>query len=534
MRKLYLSVLLIIAALTILFYNIYAEDGAVNIIKLYMGEVKIIPVSTPTRVVVGNPNIADVVNIGKSEMTISPKSPGATTLVYWDNFGEQSFKINVFTEDLRDIKLRVDNLLKKLELPEVYSQAEESEGRVILLGRVKTPQDRERINTILGPLRDKTLDLIQVKEEETIIDIDVQVLELNKDASSTLGFTWPSSITLTEKGSPGIAAAGVKWSTLFKVLNLSREAFSFKLDALVEQGKAQILSRPHLACLSGKEAELTVGGEKPIFTTQVSTGGTGTSVEYKEYGIKLKIKPTLTEKDRIKLSVNVEVSEVGEAETIGTTSSTSNSTTAKAYPLSKRTASTELYIDNAQTMVIGGLNKKKEEEDVQKVPGLGNIPIIGLAFRKKTTSSGGGSGERGDSELFITLTPTITSRESGDSSRGLKKEEAPEIKTVIIKEEKPLDPVTGYAQIVKNRILANFSYPQEAKENNYEGTVKIRLHISYIGELLDVSIKESSGNKLLDDQAISMVKNTATYPPFPTSIESKELWIDVPIAFQLK
>ncbi|MFH1397213.1 MAG: TonB family protein [Candidatus Omnitrophota bacterium] len=534
MKKLCLSVLLIIAAFIILPFNIYAIDDAVNVIKLYVGEIKIISVSSPTRVVVGNPNIADVTNISKNEMTISPKSPGVTTLVYWDSFGEQSYKINVFSENLSAIKSRVDNLLRKLDLPEVYSQAEETEGKVILLGKVKTPQDRERVATILGSLKDKIVDLIQVKEEETVIDIDVQVMELTKDATSTLGLSWPDQITIGEVTSPSTVPFKAMGG-LFRVLDLKRNsAYSLTLDALIQEGKAQILSRPHLACQSGKEAELIVGGEKPVFTTSVvSGGGSSTSVEYKEYGIKLKIKPVLTDDKRIKLAVNVEVSEVGEAETIGTVSSTSNQTTAKAYPLSKRTASTELYINNGQTMVIGGLNKKKEEEEIRKTPGLGNIPIIGLAFRKKLTKTGGGIGGKGDTELFITLTPTVTPEDNKEAVV-INKEKAQEIKPAVLPEEKPVDPVSGYAKIVKDRILANFSYPREARENSYEGTVKISLHISYTGELLDVSIKESSGNRLLDDQAISMVKNTATYPPFPTSIESQELWIDVPVAFQLK
>jgi pilus assembly protein CpaC len=535
MRKLCLSVILIVTALVITTFNTYAIDEIGEALKLYVGETKVIPVNNPVRVAISNPAIADVSNIGKSEMTIAGKTAGSTTLVFWDSFGEQSYKVNVFTEDLRDIKLRVDNLLKKLELPGVYSHAEESEGKVIILGKVKTPQERERVSTILGTLKDKTVDLIEVKEEETVIDIDVQVLELNNDATSTLGFTWPNSVTLTEVGSPGVAPLATKWSTLFKVLNLNRAAFAFTLDALAQEGKAQILSRPHLACQSGKEAELTVGGEKPVFTTQVSLGGSGTKVEYKEYGIKLKIKPTLTDEGRIKLGVNVEVSEVGDAETIGTTSTTENTTRARAYPLSKRTASTELYIDNGQTMIIGGLNKKKEEEDVRKVPGLGNVPIVGLAFRKKTTKSGGGTGNRGDSELFITLTPTITSMDENKSLQQPGKDKASEIKaSTVMYEEGPVNPVNEYARIVKDRIFANFIYPKEAKENNYQGTVKISLHISYTGELLDVSMKESSGNNFLDDQAVSMAKNVDFYPPFPTSIENKELWIDIPVTFQLK
>lgn len=534
MKKIFLPVLLMAAFLVMPVRSYCLEDSAGEII-LYMGEARSISVSNPTRIVIGNPGIADITDVSKNEMTIASKSPGTTTLVFWDNYGEQSCKIKILAENLKEIKLRIDNLLGKLNLPEVYSQAEEDEGKVLLLGRVKTPQDKERIITILGSLKEKVVDLIQVREEQAVIDIDVQVMELTKGATNTLGLTWPDTLTLTEAGSPGILAAGVKWSTLFKVLNLNRAAFSFTLEALVQEGKAQILSRPRLACQSGKEAELSVGGEKPVFTTQVaSTGGSGTSVEYKDYGIKLKIKPALTEDNRVKLSVNVEVSEVGTAETIGTSGGSSgNTTTAKAYPILKRAASTELYVDSGQTMVIGGLTKKKEEEDIRKTPGLGSLPIIGAAFRKKVSKTGGGNAEKGDTELFITLTPTVSAE--GQTSQAKKEADSsvPQPTQAVI-EEKSVDPVTGYARIIQERILANFTYPREIKESGYQGTVKLRLHIYYTGKLMDVSVKDPSGYQPLDDQAVSMVKSTSLYPPFPASIEDKELWIDIPIVFQLK
>jgi pilus assembly protein CpaC len=533
MKSIGLCVFLAVAFFMLRLGNTDAADDTSEVLKIYMGGVKIVPVSNPRRIIIGNPAIADVANVSKESMTLTPKAPGMTTLVFWDNFGEQSYKVKVFTEDTNEIKLRVDNLLSKINLAEVYSQVAEDEGKVLLLGRVKTAQDRERVLTLLGTLKDKTIDLIQVKEEEAIIDIDVQIMELNRDATSTLGFTWPGSISFTEIGSPGILAAGTTWGKVFKVADVGRgttNPFTLKLDALVQEGKARILSRPRIACQSGKEAELLVGGEKPIFTTTVAatTGASGTNVQYKEFGIKLKIKPVLTEETRIKLGVNVEVSEVVAAEILGQTTNT----TAKAYPLTKRNASTELYIDDGQTMVIGGLIKKKTEEDVRKTPFLSNLPVIGAFFRQKTTQSGGGSGSRGDTELFIILTPKIASSEK-DKAANLKKiEAAQEIKNSS--GEKVTDPIKQYAMIIQNRIANNFTYTKEIEASGYQGTVKLRLHLSYAGDLLDVEVKEPSGYQLLDEQAVLMAKSITSYPPFPVSIEEKELWFDIPITFQLK
>lgn len=559
MKKFFWIISLVLLSFTLLPVKYYAADNLEfeDEINLYIGEIKIIPVNSPTRIAIGNPAVADVINVTKSELTLSPKAAGTTALVFWDIYGEQSYKLKVFAENIQEIKRRIDNLLTKLNLPGVRTQAEEEEGKVLLLGNVKSPQEREKIALVLGPLKDKTIDLIAVKEEETVVEIDVQVLELSKDATTTLGFTWPSNITLAERGSPGIAtssqtqvgttstisggtAIGTEWSTLFKVLNLSRGAFSWTLDVLVQEGKARILSRPRLACQSGKEAELLVGGEKPIFTTTVaSAGGEGTTVEYKEYGIKLKIKPTVTDDGRIKVALNVDISEVGTADTIGS----STSPTAKAYPLTKRNVATELYLDDGQTLAIGGLIKQKQEEDVVKTPWLGDIPILGALFRKKTTKTGGGSGERGNNELFITLTPKIVGKEGV-----IQPEEKPEKKEVVSEPSVKPAPVTSiteqlepalpepfknYAGIIQKRILDNISYPASAKEAGFQGTVKLSLHFSNLGQLLDVLVKKSSGYKILDDNAVTVTRRIISYPPFPASIDKEELWVDIPIVYRL-
>src|SRR3989338_1258555 len=430
MKKNIFITLLIIAGF-ILLPNIASteEEAAGEEMHLYVGEAKIIPVSNPSRIVISNPNVADVSSVTREEIAITPKAPGSTSFVFWVSFGENSYLIRVFLEDMTQAKRRIDNLLSRLNLPEVYTKAEDEENKVLLLGRVKIPEDREKINLALGPLKDKAIDLIEVKEDEGVVEIDVQVLELDQGATSTLGFSWPGSVTIaTDQAGGGSALATVvtapaKWSTFFDVTKLSRLSFEWKLDALIQEGKARILSRPRLTCQSGKEAELFVGGEKPIFTTTVAatTGSSGTQVEYKEYGIKLNIKPRISEDERIKVSLNVEVSELESTtpETIGS----ATSPTAKAYPLTKRNASTELFLNDNQTLSIGGLIKQKTSEELRKFPWLADLPVLGGFFRQRATSKGGGYNVKGDTELFITLTPRIVSS---------KKEPAKAAKTTTI------------------------------------------------------------------------------------------------------
>ena len=496
-------------------------------IKLLVGETRIIPVRTPTRVIISNPQVVDIGDVTETEITLSAKSPGRTSLVYWDVLGEQSESIKVIKEDMFQIKLRVDNLLSQLDFGEVYTKAEEDEGKIVILGRVKTLGDKERILSVLNDFKDKISDLVEIKEDETIIEIDVQILELNKDGTKTLGFTWPGSMTLTEVGSLGINPGVSSLAKLFQIAKVTRDAFTLKLDLLIQEGKARVLSRPRLSCQSNKEAELLVGGEKPTFTTAVSTGGSSsTNVEYKEFGIKLKIKPTVTEDDRIKLNLYVEVSDVGEPEYLGSV----DAPTAKAYPLSKRSVSSELYLNNGQIMAIGGLIKQKTEEDLRKFPWLADVPVLGLFFRQKVTRIGKGTGSKDDTELFITLTPTIVSREV------LKEKQSSSVNVVAKKQEFFNDPelsegLENYIRMVQARILKSAYYPQQAKNAGWEGSVRLNLNITANGDLKGIKLVQSSGYKILDDAAYGIAEKQSPYPPFPPQIDSQELWVDVPITY---
>ncbi len=531
MRKLFFGLLCIVTFITVLPFKGYSIEDVAEEMKLYVGQPQTIPVRSPKRVAIGNPQIADVGNISKSELTIDPKTAGSTTLIIWDNFGEQSYRLKVFTEDMNDMKRRIDNILSSLNLPGVYTKAEDEEAKVLLLGSVKSAKDKAKITTALDLIKDKIIDLIAVKEEEAVIEIDVQIIELNKGSQDTLGFTWPGSMTLTEVGSPGIQAAGTAWGKLFKVASETRAAFTLKLDALIQEGKARILSRPRLSCQSGKEAKLVVGGEVPVLSGTVSPGGTvGTpgattsgSVEYKEYGIILNVKPLLEDSGRIHLGLDVTVSEVGDEV---------QTDYALAYRMTKRTATTELFLDDGQTMAIGGLIKQKKAEDIRRVPWLSDIPILGALFRQKTKSSGWDTtlSEVNDVELFITLTPHVMSQ-GEEPQEELKSQR---VKLPPINEDNIKDPVLKYSKLLQRRILKTITYPLAAKNAGFQGTVKLSLKLSPQGELLESKIKETSGYRILDDAALQKAQETSPYPPFPPEIKEKEIWVDIPITYQLE
>jgi len=525
MKKLIRGISLALLFLSVFSFRADALLDTGEEVKLYMGEVKFVLASNPRRVAIGNPAVADVSSVSKTEVAINPKSVGTTTLVVWDNFGEQSYTIRVYAEDTLEIKNRVDTLLNKLNFTDVYTKANDAESKVLILGKVKSAGDKERMMTALGTLKDKVVDLTTIKEEETVIEIDTQVLELQRGAETNLGFDWPTSINLSESTATSVTTG---WGRLFRIPSVTHTTFSMTLNTLIQDNKVRVLSRPRVSCLSGKEAKLLVGGEVPILsgTATPSTAGGGLgqstpgSVEYKEYGIILNIKPRMDENGKIRLNLDLTVSEVG---------SQVSTSFALAYTLTKRTATTELFLEDGETVAIGGLIKHKSEEDLRRFPWLSEIPVLGAFFRSKHTYQGGGLSSKDDTELFITLTPRIVKQE-------LKPEDKSRLRSepTVISAEETMPPAIKYSRIIQKRILDSLNYPQSAKNAGFQGTVRLRLKLSYQGSLLATELKSSSGYKILDENAINTAKASSPYPPFPPAIKDKEMWVEVPVIYQLE
>jgi len=523
MKKLIIS-FITIAISVILPFCIFSQEA--EDIILYVGESEVVSGYGIQRVAISRPEVVDVIKVTENEITLAGKLKGESTLVWWDKLGEHTLRVKVYFEDMTGIKDRVDRLLKEINVPGVYTKAIDSEGKVFLFGQVKEESGMEKISSALGELKKKVINLIQLKENDAIVEISVQILELQKGRDKELGFNLPTSITLSETTAP----TGTLFGGIFPISLWDRTKFSTTLNFLISEGEARVLSRPQLVCRSGKEAELFVGGEVPIMTTQASgnTETTGTKVEYKEYGIKLNVRPEVTGKDSIDLILSVDVSEIGTAETLGDPSSPS----AKAYPISKRNITTELSLKDNEVLSIGGLIKQKTEEDLKKFPWLADIPILGAFFRSKTTKQGGGSTSKGDTELFITLSPKIIFRDEDIGENGRPAQEVP-AKDVFERYKKVEIPaeLENYVGRVKRMISNSISYPQLAVGTGWKGSLLISLKISCDGKLMATQIVESSKYKMFDDEALKTVKKLS-YPPFPPFIELEEINLKIPVVYE--
>ena len=165
------------------------------------------------------------------------------------------------------------------------------------------------------------------------------------------------------------------------------------LDLMMTQGHAHLLSAPELVTTPGNEATFLVGGQIPI---PVSSGLGTVSITYKDYGVNLKMTPTLLGNGDIETKLNPEVSELDTANGVNL-----NGFTVPGLKVSR--LSTDVITQSGESIVLGGLLSRVSQKTIQKIPILGDLPILGQLFRSTTYL-------RQDSDVIFVMTPTIVTR----------------------------------------------------------------------------------------------------------------------------
>lgn len=212
---------------------------------------------------------------------------------------------------------------------------------------------------------------------EPLIQISIEVAEINNNKARELGIKWIDTIGTGEVSwdvSGRTPATLPEVPSVIAVGDWARySALTAELKMLVTKGAAKIMSKPKLVTKSGSEAKLLIGGEVPI----VASGVSGGTIEWKEYGIKLEIKPIYVPATKtIFLSLNTEVSRLDWANKVG------------GYPaILTRNAKTELEIKSGETVTIAGLVENTQEEQRSGIPLLMDIPILGGLFSRITINN---------------------------------------------------------------------------------------------------------------------------------------------------
>lgn len=252
----------------------------------------------------------------------------------------------------------------------------------------------------------------QIKEVVTQLDrpapqvlIKVVFLEVTYNKGSDIGV----SGSYTKNISPGTLNSSV-YSQAFNGLSgltsgagaftVIADDFQATLRAIAEAGKVEVLSRPSILARNNQQATITVGQQVPLISgvTYDNFGNQRNAITYQDVGIILTVTPFITSDGMVEMVLAPEISSVSDSSVNLSTST--NNTTVTAPIINIRSADTVVVTPDRQTVVIGGLMSTRKNESVSKIPLLGDIPILGAAFRRKVKSN-----EK--TELMIFLTPTI-------------------------------------------------------------------------------------------------------------------------------
>ena len=286
----------------------------------------------------------------------------------------------------------------------------DSTGNVVVSGSVRDARQEQevidRVKTLAGPyLRTdgKVVDRLGVQTTSQV-DVKVYVLEVDNTATSDLGLrlqtAFPSSVgasggTYTLSSTPSLTA--LEKPGLQRPFGLG--AFSRisllapTLDLLLQEGHAKLLSSPNLVTEPGQEASFLVGGEVPI---PVSNGLGTISVDYKEFGVKLNVTPTILGNGGVETKIAPEISDLDFADGISL-----NGFIVPAFKTSK--LSTDVITQSGESIIMGGLIRRQEQRTIQKFPILGDIPILGQLFRSTNY-------QKTNTDVVFVMTPTIITK----------------------------------------------------------------------------------------------------------------------------
>lgn len=339
-----------------------------------------------TKVSITNPAIADVAVVSKRDVLINGKKPGTTTLIVWTQKGRYSYDVLV-RADANLLRTTLERALKVNGLT-----VEITGDSVILIGRVNTTSQIKMAEQIASGFASKVINLLTATNVQQV-QVNVQVVELNKNASSELGVKWGTMYRLPS-GEDVLRPDEMVVSTMKRPAGVDQPFFGIyeriaaRIKAMEANGDAKILAKPNLVAVSGGKADFLVGGEIPIpMAQQLQT----VTFEWKPYGIKLAVEPRVLEDGRISMKVSPEVSTLDYNNAVRLTDFL-------VPAISSRRASTEVVLSPGQGIAIGGLMQNIESKSVERVPLLGHIPIIGELFKSTRF-------QKNETELAILVTP---------------------------------------------------------------------------------------------------------------------------------
>ena len=509
---------LIVAGGTPVANSAVPASGSYTEIELLKGDIETIPTRNLKRVSITDPKVADINDARAESVEIIGIENGQTVLFVWDDSGKSTIIIRVVQEDLVLLQKRIESLLKSAGIEGVVVKANTEEGKVIVSGQARDDKN-DAVKKLLEPFSERIINFIQKQKEEKLVQIDVQVTELNTTLTKELGVDWGNgSYAYTENyvaTDTHIPRQNGTLKDLFKIGDFSRTAaLTATVNALIQQGRAKILSKPRLVVVSGKEATFLVGGQIPIkqTTTSASGGAQTQNTTFKDYGVNMAITPTIDDNRTINVLLNVSISDIDASKPAGTD-----------IAFLTRSAQTQLVMEDHQTIVLAGMIKRSTNQMTNRVPYLSKIPVLGMFFRYTHTNPA-----NEETEVVISITSTILQpekRKQTNAGVAAAAQPAPEKSAPTM--------FDAYAVSVQAKIGSAIAYPFEAQEKGWEGVVKLALVIQKDGTLKSVSVKDSSGHDVFDQDAVNTAQILSPYAAFPLGMDDQEVSLNIPIIYSL-
>ncbi|MGO2341631.1 type II and III secretion system protein family protein [Vibrio litoralis] len=371
------------------------------------------------RVSLGDPDVLDIVMLKSNELFLIGKKLGSTNLMVWDRNGQLMESINVeVTHDLNSLKQKIYEFMPNEKI-EVHS----AQDRLVLSGQVSSQEQMNKVLKIAetytaGQAADKSkgssdeqiantgvVNLMSIGGAQQVT-LEVSVAEVQRnlvrkfDANFNFLQLSGSKISWGATSIPNVGGVLPAPSTndygLLGAFADSNTIFEVALDIAKQNGMAKVLAEPNLTALSGSKAEFLAGGEFPI---PVPDGDDGVTIEYKEYGVGLKFIPTILSDQKINLELVVDVSEISNSSSLVLNPSGTNGTYI-IPPITRRSAASTLELADGQTIGIAGLLSENVRDNASKMPGFGDIPILGQLFNSEEFV-------KGETELVILVTPRL-------------------------------------------------------------------------------------------------------------------------------
>lgn len=381
--------------------------SAVRSIELFHGEARLIPVpGTIRRIAIGNGGILSATSVDEGVLVLGEHA-GSSSVMIWTDQRLEEYLFTVTETDTSKTSKYLEALMR--EFPTVT--AERIGDRVVLRGAVYKNQ-LEQITGIVTSMPN-VVNLLREDEgfpKRKTVHFKVQIVELARTVAQDLGIAWDKTFAgprldfqrtgratgiynplpapqngdqlFTPNRFPA-QIGGSQGGTYFGIATNILSAINVALN----NGDATVLAAPEVSTASGGEAKFLAGGQVPIVTSSFG----GTSIEYKDYGIILNLKPLVDRDDNISAAIETEVSQLDP------------STTFNGYPaFLTRKSRSDVSLRPFETLVISGLVNSSWSRSADKVPGLGDVPILGRLFRSDNFRN-----QRSDLVIFVT--PDVTS-----------------------------------------------------------------------------------------------------------------------------